>query len=63
MRRRGRERLVVRAEGCRGGPVARGVGVVAPLAASAPPAWSRGAGAGLTPLLASRGSYEFCDTQ
>lgn len=48
-----------------GAPVIRrGVGVAVPLAASAPPTWSaRGAGAGLTPLLASRGSYEFCDTQ
>lgn len=43
--------------------VTRGVGVAAPLATSAPPAWSRGAGAGLPPLFVPRGSYEFCDTQ
>lgn len=43
--------------------VTRGVGVAAPLATSAPPTWSRGAGAGLPPLFVPRGSYEFCDTQ
>lgn len=62
-RRRGRERCGGERRGAVGAPVARGVGVAAPLAASAPPTWLRGAGAGLTPLLASRGSYEFCDTQ
>lgn len=62
-RRSGRERLMARGGVPWGAPVARGVGVAAPLAVSAPPEWSRGAGARLTPLLASRGSYEFCDTQ
>lgn len=37
-----------------GDSVARGVGVVAPLVASALPAWSRGAGAGLNPLSSRR---------
>lgn len=40
--------------GSAGALVTRGVGVAAPLAMSAPPTWSRGAGAGLYPLFSCR---------
>lgn len=50
--------------GAAGDPVARGVGVVAPPRLVSPASvLARSGGRVKPPLLASRGSYEFCDTQ
>lgn len=50
----GREDVWWYAEGCRGGPRGTGGRGCRPSAASAPLAWSRGAGAGLNPLSSRR---------